>query len=111
MKKQIETLIRRTNEAAVGLRSVPERQIKAALAALAGALVSQQAVLLKANVKDLSRQEPGNPRNDRLMLNEQRIRSIARGIGKVSRLPDPSGKILVKKILANGLLVEKISVP
>jgi len=111
MQKKIETLIRKTNQAGVGLRSVPERQIKAALNALAASLVSQQAVLLKANAKDLARQEPDNPRNDRLMLNEQRIRSIARGIRKVSRLPDPSGKTLVKKKLANGLLVEKITVP
>src|SRR6186713_578316 len=111
MQKKIETLIRKTNQAGVGLRSVPERQIKAALNALAASLVSQQAVLLKANAKDLARQEPDNPRNDRLMLNEQRIRTIARGIRNVSRLPDPSGKTLVKKKLANGLLVEKITVP
>src|SRR6201999_178764 len=63
------------------------------------------------NRQDLSRVEPDNPRNDRLLLNEQRVRAIAQSIRKVSRLPDPSGKLLARRTLANGLKVEKRSVP
>ncbi|HEX9512032.1 MAG TPA: glutamate-5-semialdehyde dehydrogenase [Puia sp.] len=107
----IEPLIRRTHKAAADLRRASDRQIKAALKMLADSLEAQKAVLLRANAKDLERQDPGNPRNDRLMLNEDRIRSIAGSIRKIGRLPDPSGKVLEKRTLKNGLLIEKIAVP
>ena len=45
------------------------------------------------------------------MLNEQRIKNIANSIRKVSKLPNPSNKILEKRKLHNGLQLEKISVP
>src|SRR6185312_10380071 len=81
------------------------------LQALANLLETAHGPRLRANARDLSRQEPDNPRTDRLLLNEQRIRAIAQSIRKVSRLPDPSGKLLAKRTLANGLRVEKRSVP
>jgi glutamate-5-semialdehyde dehydrogenase len=107
----IEPLIRRTYKAAAGLRSASDRQIKAALKMLADSLEERGAALLKANARDLARQDSANPRNDRLMLNEERIGSIAHSIRKVGRLPDPSGKVLEKRKLKNGLLIEKIAVP
>jgi glutamate-5-semialdehyde dehydrogenase len=111
MTKKIEPLIIRTHKAAADLRRARDSQIKAALKTLAASLESQAAILLRANAKDLARQDPSNPRNDRLLLNEERIRGIARSIRRVSRLPDPSGKLLDKRTLYNGLLVEKRSVP
>ena len=109
--ESIEPLIRRTYKAAADLRRASDRQIKAVLKTLADTLEEQGAKLLRANAQDLARQDPANPRNDRLMLNEERIRSIARSIRKVGRLPDPSGKVLEKRKLKNGLLIEKIAVP
>jgi glutamate-5-semialdehyde dehydrogenase len=108
---KVELQIKKTYTASVSLRSAAEKNIKLVLKTLADSLDAEMKALLKANAKDLSRQEPGNPRNDRLMLNAQRIRSIAASIRKVSRLPDPTGKLLDKRKLANGLLVEKRSVP
>jgi len=105
------SMIKKTYLAAVSLRSAGERQIKAALYMLADSLEENTDVLLRANAKDLAKQEPDNPRNDRLMLNESRIRAIAASIRKVSRLPDPTGRLLDKRRLPNGLLVEKVSVP
>ena len=78
---------------------------------LAASLGPQGAALLRANAKDLGRQDPDNPRNDRLMLNGPRLRAIAQSIRKVSRLPDPSGRLLDRRTLPNGLRVEKRSVP
>jgi glutamate-5-semialdehyde dehydrogenase len=109
--QSIEPLIRRTYKAAADLRRASDRQIKAVLKTLADTLEEQGAKLLRANAQDLARQDPANPRNDRLMLNEERIHSIARSIRKVGRLPDPSGKVLEKRKLKNGLLIEKIAVP
>ncbi|HEY4061635.1 MAG TPA: glutamate-5-semialdehyde dehydrogenase [Puia sp.] len=111
MTKKIQPLIRKTHKAAIDLRSAGDRQVKAALNRLADSLEAQSGILLRANAKDLGRQDPSNPRNDRLMLNEERIRGIARSIRRVSRLPDPSGKLLEKRTLSNGLRVEKRAVP
>lgn len=108
---QVHTLIQQTYNAAVHLRNASEKQVREALLTLADLLESENGALLRANRQDLSRVEPDNPRNDRLLLNEQRVRAIAQSIRKVSRLPDPSGKLLAKRILANGLKVEKRSVP
>jgi len=111
MTKQIQPLIIRTYKAAAALRRASDRQVKIVLKELATLLESQQAGVLRANAKDLGRQAPDDPRRDRLMLNEQRINAIARSIRKVSRLPDPSGKLLDSRVLANGLRVEKRAVP
>lgn len=104
-------MILKTYKAAVELRRASDRQVKTALQLLAAELEAQSGLLLRANARDLGRQDPDNPRNDRLLLNEQRIRAIAKSIRKVSRLPDPSGKLLDKRTLANGLKVEKRAVP
>jgi glutamate-5-semialdehyde dehydrogenase len=109
--KTIEPLIRKTHEAGAGLRRASEKQIKGSLRSLATLLESQQAALLRANARDLGRQTPDNPRNDRLLLNPARIKAIAASIRKVVKLPDPSGKLLEDKVLDNGLHVEKRSVP
>jgi len=109
--KSIKPLILKTYKAAVELRRCTDRQVKTALNLLAAELEAQSGVLLKANARDLERQNPDNPRNDRLLLNEQRIGAIAKSIRKVSRLPDPSGKLLDKRTLPNGLKVEKRAVP
>jgi glutamate-5-semialdehyde dehydrogenase len=109
--KKVEELIIRTNKAARELRNCTGQQIKKALNALAADLEQNTRSILQANKKDLARQEPGNPKLDRLLLNEQRLKNIARSIQKISRLPDPSGKMLQRRRFANGLLLEKITVP
>lgn len=109
--KPIENLLVKTGKAAIQLRSVSDKQIKSVLLKLADALEENMQPVLQANKKDLAAQDPGNPRNDRLMLNEQRVKNIANSIRKISRLPNPSGKVLDKHTLKNGLKVQKISVP
>ena len=68
-------------------------------------------LILAENAKDLSTMEKSNPLYDRLLLTEQRIKSIANDIRKVAELPSPLDKILEQKTLANGLELKKISVP
>jgi glutamate-5-semialdehyde dehydrogenase len=109
--KSIEPLIIKTYKAALHLRNASDKQVKATLKSLADALEKNSAVIIRANRKDLARQSADNPRNDRLLLNEQRIRHIANSLRNISRLPDPSGKVLTERTLANGLQLEKISVP
>lgn len=110
-EQKIQGLLRKTHRAASGLRTAGQGQVKKALLLLATALETDSGALLRANARDMGRQDPGNPRNDRLLLNEQRIRDIVRSIRAISRLPDPGGKLLERKTLENGLKVEKRTVP
>lgn len=103
--------IKKAYTSAPALRAADDRQLKKILLLIADELEKQQNTILRANQKDVSKQDADNPRTDRLMLNEERIKGIANSIRKVSRLPNPSNKILERKKLANGLLLEKKSVP
>jgi glutamate-5-semialdehyde dehydrogenase len=104
-------MIIRAHRAAVGLRRASGRQVRAALKALAQLLEDSPGPLLRANALDVARQDPTDPRRDRLLLTGERVAAIARSIRKVSRLADPSGRVLERRVLANGLRVEKRAVP
>lgn len=103
--------IKKTHTASGSLLSVRDIQLRKLLRSLADELNNSIPAILKANAKDLAKQSADNPRIDRLMLDEKRIRAIAASIRNIAKLPDPSGKILEKKTLHNGLKLEKIAVP
>ena len=107
----IQPLIIKTYKAAVALRNCSDAQIKKLLKNLADELETSASIILKANKKDVAKQDVNDPRVDRLMLNEQRIKNIANSIRKVGKLPNPSNKILEQRTLPNGLLLEKWNVP
>ena len=48
---------------------------------------------------------------DRLLLDENRIESICKGLIDISKLEDPVGKIISEWSRPNGLKIEKVSVP
>lgn len=107
----IQPLIIKTWKAAINLRQATDKQLKTVLLQLADALEKSSKAMLQANQLDVAKQDPGNPRVDRLLLNKERIAGIANSIRKISRLPNPSGKTLEKRRLDNGLLLQKITVP
>jgi len=67
--------------------------------------------LLEANGRDLSRMDRSNPLYDRLLLSEDRIRSIAADMRSVASLPTPLGKETLERTLQNGLHLRRVSVP
>lgn len=108
---EVLNLIKKTYNAAPALRAIEDRELKKILLMLADELEAQQKTILKANKKDVANQKPGDPKADRLKLDEKRIKNISNSIRKVSRLPNPSDKIIERKKLPNGLLLEKRTVP
>ena len=96
--KRIESLIIKTYNASAALRNTPDAQIKKALKMLADAVESGMDIILKANSVDVEKQDANDPRTDRLLLNKQRITNIAGSIRQISGLPNPSGKLLSRKI-------------
>src|ERR1700733_15344674 len=108
---KIESLIIKTYTASSALRNTPDARIKKALKMLADAVETSIPTLLTANSLDVEKQDAADPRTDRLLLNNKRIKNIAASIRKISRLPNPSGKLLQKQTLYNGLLLQKVTVP
>ncbi len=68
-------------------------------------------LILKANRLDLAKMDANDPKYDRLLLTEGRIKNICNEITQVESLPSPLNRILESKILENGLALQKISVP
>lgn len=104
-------ILKQTHHSTSSIQNAGDGQIKNILFNIADELMARRIELLEANAKDLSKQSPDNPRNDRLLLNEQRIKNISESIRKVATLPDPSGKLLEERTLPNGLSLRKIAVP
>ncbi|MCL2400450.1 MAG: glutamate-5-semialdehyde dehydrogenase [Defluviitaleaceae bacterium] len=78
----------------------------------AEALESNSAYILAENQKDMTKaDESRSAFNDRLMLNDQRISSMAEGLRKVARLEDPINETLYMKALPNGLQVGEKRTP
>lgn len=93
------------------MSNLNNEQIKQVLLDVA-ALAEQKATdLILANKADTDRMDPGNPKYDRLLLNEARIQGIASDLRKVADLPSPLGRILDDRQLPNGLQLRKVSVP
>ena len=109
--KNIEPLIIATYKASSNLRNARDKQLKTTLLYLANLLEANTLILLKANAKDIAKQSNDNPNNDRLLLTQQRISNIANSIRNISKLPNPSNKLLENRTLANGLKLEKLAVP
>ena len=107
----ITPLLAATRKSAASLALAADAVKLAVLADLAARLESNVASIISANEKDLAAYDPQNPMRDRLLLTEQRILDLAASLHDVAKLPNPSEQILLEKILANGLHLEKKSVP
>ncbi|MBQ7514958.1 MAG: glutamate-5-semialdehyde dehydrogenase [Schwartzia sp.] len=95
--------------------AVLSRPVKdAALRAMAQALEDEAATVLAANAEDLREAEAkGTKRSflDRLMLNEERLASMADGLRQTAALPDPIGEGLSETVRPNGLNIRRVRVP
>lgn len=78
---------------------------------LADRLEKYQSEILIANQVDLEKMPTTDPKYDRLKLTPERIDAIASDVRKVASLSSPLALVLEHKILANGLDLQKITVP
>ena len=110
----VSELALKARTAARTLSTATGAERKAALYAIAAAIESRSAEILKANSEDIARaiDEDMHPQmQDRLLLTESRITGMANGARLVADLPDPLGQVLRKSTLPNGLDLKQISVP
>ena len=86
----------------------------AVLRAMAGELRSHRASIAAANGLDVAEARAAGTSEslvDRLMLDEARIESMAKGLEELAAQPDPLGRTLEGSVLANGLSIQKVTVP
>jgi glutamate-5-semialdehyde dehydrogenase len=112
--EMMEKLGRAACDVAPVLARASTTQKNLALAAAARAMRARRAEILEANSSDL---EAGRSASlsaamlDRLMLDDARVESMARGIDDVASLPDPIGTIIAEWERPNGLRISRVRVP
>ena len=107
----IQASLKKVNKASRKLVQLSDQDINNILNEVADITLANIPYILTENKKDLERMDPANPKYDRLLLNEQRLKSIAEDIRKVANLPSPLNKILDQRTVPNGLALTKVTVP
>ena len=107
----IKEQLTRAKEAGRVIAGIAENDRNHTLLSVADAIERVTDRLLTANVSDISRMDASSPLYDRLLLTEERIRSIADDMRSVADLPSPLGRTLMDRTLPNGLRLRKTSVP
>lgn len=112
-RKNMLDMLKAANAAKTEIGLLSEQDKNRALAAMADALLENEAEILTANEQDIiaARGTVSEVMIDRLMLNSDRIAAIAKGIRDVALLPDPVGRILEENTREDGLKITKVSVP
>ncbi len=109
----VQDILKAAKESSPSLALAPATLKNQALSAIADELAARAGEVLSANAMDM---ENGKGKLstgllDRLKLSPERIASLVKDVREVIDLEDPIGKILEEKRLANGLLIQKVSVP
>ncbi|MBC8004310.1 MAG: glutamate-5-semialdehyde dehydrogenase [Verrucomicrobia bacterium] len=107
VKEQLNKVLKASRK----LNLVSEDKINQVLEDVASAAIENTPFILQENKKDLECMDPADPKYDRLMLTDERIKGIASDIRNVASLPSPLGKILSETTRPNGLYIQKVTVP
>ena len=105
-------ILKRAKE--ISLNKPLETQIKnTALLKMADCLINSSEEILLANAKDVenAKGKIADVMIDRLRLDIDRIKAMAKGIKDVAALPDPVGETLLETKHPNGLIIKKVSIP
>lgn len=110
-QETIIPLLEKTISAASAIQKASDQTKKDILLTLAREIDDHRGVILTQNAMDVDRMKDGNPKKDRLVLNDNRIDDLITGLENVARLPDPTGKLLYETTTSDGLHIRKITVP
>ncbi|MDA9557926.1 glutamate-5-semialdehyde dehydrogenase [Vibrio sp.] len=101
-------------EAAFSLATASTAQKNKALSIIADELEAHAEAILFANQKDIEKGRSAGLTEallDRLLLNEERLKSIANDVRNVISLSDPVGSEMDSKVLENGMSLARRRVP
>lgn len=110
---ETKAIMKGAKEASLEVAAYSTEQKNAALSAMADALEAHMADILAANQEDMeaAKGSISDVMLDRLMINEERIRGMAKGIREVVDLPDPVGRVMEETEPQEGLKIQKVSAP
>lgn len=111
MKTEIREKLITVRNASRKLARLPDQELQKILNEVAAETWTQRDQILEANQLDLARMNREDPKYDRLLLSDDRLRSITEDIRRVAALPSPLGALLDETIRPNGLHIQRISVP
>lgn len=100
--------------AAHELASASPESKDAALHGAAAAIRARKAEILAANADDVAQAEAKGVKGsflDRLILDDDRVEAMARGLEEVAALADPIGTVLAEWERPNGLRIARVRVP
>lgn len=100
-----------SRSAKVNVIGLSKENKKDILTDLARMLRADSDLIQIQNRLDLEQMDELDPKYDRLKLTAERIESLAHSVEEISCLGDPAGQLLHSKVLPNGLLLEKKTVP
>jgi len=109
----MKTMLQNAKKAKFEIAALSSQQKNDALQAMADSLICCSEQILAANLEDMAMAKGNVPdvMLDRLKLTRERIEGMAKGIREVAALPDPVGHILSQHTRADGLQIQKVSVP
>ena len=88
-----------------------EQTVNNILLAVADEALLRTDEILEANLADLERMDPSNPKYDRLKLTKERLAGIAQDMRNVAYLPSPHGRVLDDRVRPHGLTTRTLHVP
>ena len=110
----ITELAQQAKKAARTLAILSESQKNAVLTDMAAAIRANKSKIIEVNEKEVARAKENNldaAMVDRLILNDERIESMAEGIEVIVELDDPVGKERVIGTRPNGIEIKKMRIP
>lgn len=109
--ESIQPLLERAQAATRSLKTLPDDQRQQLLRKLATVVEANTDAIVAENKKDLDKMSDQDPKKDRLLLNPDRIKQLADSLIDIASLEDPANQLLLERTLANGLQVQKRTVP
>jgi predicted regulator of amino acid metabolism with ACT domain len=110
----MEKVLQKVKEASRIVATLQGSVKRKVLNEMADMLEKNQNEIIEANKKDLEYAKNANLSSaliDRLLLNENRIKSMAEALRDIAKLKDPVGRVIDGWVLDNGLRIEKVKIP
>ena len=114
LQQQIGRMVKEAKNASQTMALIQTAAKNALLRKMAKALIKNTDYILRANKKDLKAgvaQGLSKTLMDRLTLNRERVRGMARGLIDMVAIKDPVGDVIETIKRPNGLVIKKVRVP
>jgi glutamate-5-semialdehyde dehydrogenase len=114
LREKVKTKVQKAKKASFTLANLNTEVKNRALSLMADRLEDQANVLKKENEKDIETATGkglSGAMVDRLLLNDQRIQVMSKGLREVAALPDPVGEVMRMWKRPNNLQIGKVRVP